>query len=78
MDGDNASWVGLPVGHGLHLGAPLPRLLGGAAVAPRDDFRPRRKPPPAGPCRVGQGAFVYFLRPQGVFVQFVERLFGGG
>ena len=25
----------------------------GAAVAPRDDFRQRRKPPAAGPCRVG-------------------------
>ena len=42
--------------HGLHLGAPLPRLLGGAAVAPRDDFRPRRKPPSAGPCRLGRRA----------------------
>ena len=30
---------------------------------------------PLGMPAVGQGAFVFFLRPQGVFVSFVERLF---
>ena len=33
---------------------------------------------PLGDARVSQGAFVCFLRPQGVFVSFVERLFSGG
>ena len=51
----------------------------GSSFSPAFPDEPFLGPQPAaaplGMPAVGQGAFVFFLRPQGVFVSFVERLF---